>query len=95
MNFIFCSGASWPNLNNDRRFFIIRPTGNRSQRRSAAKLNGRGIIMPEYTKPSKETVRHWLHEQVKERKPPPSQKEIRRQLGWELMEMARNKTFSR
>lgn len=36
-------------------------------------------------KPSKEKVRHWLQQQVKSKEPPPSNKEIRRQLGWQLI----------
>jgi hypothetical protein len=44
-----------------------------------------------YTNPSKETVRKWLTERTKNHRPPPSLKEIRRQLGWELIEMIREK----
>lgn len=39
--------------------------------------------------PSKEVVRHWMQERTKERQPLPSREEIRRQLGWNLIEAAR------
>lgn len=40
-------------------------------------------------KPSKEQVRHWLEKRIKERKPPPDPKQIRRELGWELADALR------
>ena len=36
-------------------------------------------------KPAKEKVRKWLQKQVKSKEPPPSNEEIRRQLGWYLL----------
>lgn len=36
--------------------------------------------------PSKEEVRVYMQRQISEHRPPPSGKEIRRQLGWELIE---------
>lgn len=41
--------------------------------------------------PTKEQVRKWQQERIKAHKPPPSPKEIRRQLGRELVEMERER----
>lgn len=41
------------------------------------------------TTPNKELVRAWLKREVVQHRPPPDIKEIRRQLGWGLAEMAR------
>ncbi|MDB5840179.1 MAG: hypothetical protein JWQ23_2131 [Herminiimonas sp.] len=40
-------------------------------------------------KPSKEQVRDYMLRRQGEHRPPPDQVEIRRQLGWDLIEMAR------
>lgn len=40
--------------------------------------------------PTKEKVREYMQERAKSRKPPPTNKEIRRVLGWDLIEMHRN-----
>lgn len=48
--------------------------------RKAAHMTG-------YCKPTKEQVRHWTEERVKVRKPLPSLEEIRRQIGWDHVEM--------
>lgn len=40
--------------------------------------------------PTKQQVRQYIEKRSESRKPPPSVKEIRRQLGWELAEMTRN-----
>jgi hypothetical protein len=37
--------------------------------------------------PSKESVRQWLRNQIEERRPPPDPKQIRRELGWELLKL--------
>jgi len=39
--------------------------------------------------PSKETVRQWLQKQVEERRPPPDAKQIRRELGWDMLKIER------
>lgn len=44
------------------------------------------------SQPSKEKVKRWIDDRAKERKPLPSQKELRRQLGMDLIDAARNKT---
>lgn len=44
-------------------------------------------------KPTKEQVREYMERRIESPKPPPSIKEIRRQLGWELAEMARNQPY--
>jgi hypothetical protein len=44
---------------------------------------------PVMSKPVKQQVRTCIQEQAKERKPPPSREEIRRQLGWNLIEAVR------
>jgi hypothetical protein len=36
------------------------------------------------TQPSKESVRRWLHAEVRRKRPPPDPEQIRRELGWEL-----------
>lgn len=40
-------------------------------------------------KPTKEQVRNWQEQRVKDHKPPPDIKQIRRELGWDLVEMER------
>jgi hypothetical protein len=32
--------------------------------------------------PSKESVRRWLHDELRRRRPPPGPEQIRRDLGW-------------
>lgn len=39
--------------------------------------------------PTKQQVRQYMEGRQREHKPPPDQKEIRRQLGWDLIEMER------
>lgn len=41
--------------------------------------------------PSKERVKRWIDDRARERKPLPSQKELRRQLGMDLIDAERNK----
>ena len=36
--------------------------------------------------PSKETVRAWLKHELEQRRPPPDIKQIRRELGWDLVQ---------
>ena len=45
------------------------------------------------SQPSKEKIRNYMQDRGKSHKPPPSQDEIRRQLGWELIEMQRSDRF--
>lgn len=45
--------------------------------------------MEQSKQPSKESVRQWLQNQIVERRPPPDPQQIRRELGWELIRMAR------
>lgn len=40
--------------------------------------------------PTKERVRAWLDDQVTQHKPPPDPKQIRRELGWDLIEAERH-----
>lgn len=40
--------------------------------------------------PSKESVRKWLRAQIEARRPPPDAKQIRRELGWELVKVPRD-----
>jgi hypothetical protein len=51
--------------------------------------------MAQFTQPSKQDVRAYLKQRIESRKPPPDMKEIRRNLGWELIEMARNSAARR
>jgi hypothetical protein len=39
--------------------------------------------------PTKEQVRHWMQERAKEHKPLPDPKQMRRELGIDLIEQAR------
>ncbi len=39
--------------------------------------------------PSKESVRQWLQAQIEARRPPPDAKQIRRELGWDMLKMDR------
>jgi hypothetical protein len=39
--------------------------------------------------PSKEMVRDWLKREVAQHRPPPDPKQIRRELGWDLLEAQR------
>ena len=39
--------------------------------------------------PSKEVVRRWLRAELEQRRPPPDPKQIRRELGWDLVKMER------
>jgi hypothetical protein len=34
--------------------------------------------------PSKESVRRWLQDELKRRRPPPSLEQIRREIGWSV-----------
>jgi len=45
--------------------------------------------MDQTRQPSKETVRDWLRTQIEARRPPPDPKQIRRELGWELVRLER------
>ena len=42
--------------------------------------------------PSKELGREWLRTQIEERRPPPDAKQIRRELGWDLVKLERGET---
>ncbi len=46
--------------------------------------------MTDTKKPDKETVKRYLDERHKNKQPPPTPEEIRRQLGWELIEHAQS-----
>jgi hypothetical protein len=44
------------------------------------------IAMLQSHTPTREQVREWLRQEIDERRPPPNPLEIRRQLGWSLVE---------
>lgn len=48
--------------------------------------------MPQTSKPSNEQVRSWMRQRQAERTPPPSPEQIRRELGWQLVEAERGMT---
>jgi hypothetical protein len=48
-----------------------------------------GAYMAAYYKPPKEVIRKWQEERIKEHKPIPDMKQIRRELGWDLIEAER------
>lgn len=41
------------------------------------------------TKPTPQAVRTWMQQRQMDRTPPPSPEEVRRQLGWEMVEAER------
>ncbi len=43
--------------------------------------------MTKHKQPSKESVRQWLRAEILQRRPPPDPKQIRRELGWELVKV--------
>lgn len=45
--------------------------------------------MSDQSKPSKDQARHWIDQRTKNRRPLPDQKELRRQLGMDLIEAER------
>lgn len=51
--------------------------------------------MTQTSKPTKTEVRSWMCQRQVERRPPPSLEEIRRQLGWHMVEAAREMNRSR
>lgn len=48
--------------------------------------------MPRTSKPNHEQVRSWMQQRQADRTPPPAPEEIRRQLGWGLVDAAREMT---
>ncbi len=49
----------------------------------------RRLAMTQTTHPPKQLVRDWMAQRVKDKAPPPDQEEIRRQLGWSIIEAER------
>jgi hypothetical protein len=47
------------------------------------------------SQPTKEQIRHWSQERIKQSAPPPDPKQIRRELGWDLIEAERNQQAGR
>lgn len=39
--------------------------------------------------PNKESVRRWLRAELEQNRPPPDPKQIRRELGWDLLKLER------
>jgi len=48
--------------------------------------------MTQTTKPAVQAVRQWMHQRQEEKRPPPSLEEIRRELGWKMVESERENT---
>ena len=48
--------------------------------------------MTQTSKPERQVVRSWMHQRQEENRPPPSLEEIRRQLGWNMVEAERENT---
>ena len=48
--------------------------------------------MQQTTKPSNQQVRSWMQQRQEQNRPPPSLEEIRRQLGWHMVEAERENT---
>ena len=46
--------------------------------------------MSQFERPTKEVVRAWLKREVAQHRPPPDIKQIRRELGWTLIQCWRN-----
>lgn len=45
--------------------------------------------------PSKEAVRAWLRNELGQHRPPPDPIQVRRELGWELIEASRSRPGKR
>lgn len=43
--------------------------------------------MDQPKQPSKESIRRWLKAEIEQRRAPPDPKQIRRELGWDLVRM--------
>ena len=54
------------------------------------KTTNKFVIASLTHQPSKESVRDWLRSEIGHHRPPPDPKQIRRELGWELIEMQRS-----
>lgn len=48
--------------------------------------------MDQIKQPSKESVRQWMQTRRAERLPPPDLKQIRRELGWDLVRLDKGET---
>ena len=51
--------------------------------------------MDKLKQPSKECVRQWLRSEIDQRRPPPDPKQIRRELGWEMVRTSDRDEFKR
>ncbi|MDB5853271.1 MAG: hypothetical protein JWR22_1312 [Herminiimonas sp.] len=51
--------------------------------------------MPQPVQPTKQEVRDYMEKRQESRQPPPSRKDILRQLGWELIEQSRKEAARR
>ncbi|SFV08475.1 hypothetical protein [Pseudoduganella namucuonensis] len=51
--------------------------------------------MEQPKQPTKEAVRQWLKDKLVERRPPSDPQQIRRELGWDLVKLERDKTPAR
>ena len=48
------------------------------------------LALTEGVMPTKEQVRYWMAQRLKERQPPPSPEKVHEQLGWKLIPKARS-----
>jgi hypothetical protein len=51
--------------------------------------------MTQTIKPSNQQVRNWMQQRQAERKPPPAPDQIRRELGWQMVEAERETNRSK
>ena len=51
--------------------------------------------MKQMTKPSNEQVRSWMQQRQMDRTPPPAPDQVRRELGWQLVEAERAAKLAR
>lgn len=51
-----------------------------------------GAAMTQTTRPSHQAVRSWMQQRQVDRTPPPAPEQIRRELGWQMVEAGRDTT---
>lgn len=51
--------------------------------------------MTQTSKPDRQQVRSWMQQRQAERKPPPAPEQIRRELGWQMVEAGRETNRSK
>ena len=79
----------------DERHVRVGPRGSVPGPLSIVMLRQRRFNMVNTSKPTKEQVREYMERRQAQHQPPPSCQEIRRQLGWDLIEAEREERKKR